>query len=122
MLSPNALPCQQKPNHLVEIEAPDYRNFFLRRCAEDTALAATQTLIGLRAFQQDRGRLPEELSDLVPDYLDAIPIDAFRGEPIQYSRARKLVYSLGTDGIDNTEAPTTGVMSEFSEPSYPIEF
>jgi hypothetical protein len=117
-----------------QIEAPDYRDFFLRRCAEDTALAATQTLIGLRAFQQDRGRLPEKLSELVPDYLEAIPIDAFRGEPMQYSRARKLVYSLGTDGIDNypseimsgntDENPVDGTepTGEFSQPSYPIEF
>jgi len=111
-----------------EIEAPDYRDFFLRRCAEDTALAATQTLIALRAFQQDQGQLPEELSDLVPDYLDAIPTDAFRGEPIRYSRARKLVYSLGTDGIDNIDdidgagTENADPASEFSEPSYPIEF
>jgi hypothetical protein len=105
-----------------EIEAPDYRGFFLRRCAQDTALAATQTLIALRGFQQDQGRLPEELSDLVPDYLDAIPIDAFRGEPIQYSRARKLVYSLGTDGIENSGLEDAKAATDFREPSYPIEF
>lgn len=105
-----------------EIEAPDYRGFFLRRCAQDTALAATQTLIALRGFQQERGRLPEELSELVPDYLDAIPIDAFRGEPIQYSRARKLVYSLGTDGIENSGLEDASAATDLREPSYPIEF
>lgn len=106
----------------LEINAPDYRDFFLRRCAEDTALAATQTLIALRAFQRDHGTLPDVLGELVPTYLTAIPTDAFRGEPMRYSKAERLVYSPGTSGL---EAPVDGPVpayEAFRDLRYPIEF
>lgn len=106
----------------LQVATPDYRDFFLRRCAEDTALAATQTLIALRAFQQDFGRLPEQLTDLVPDYLDAIPTDAFRGEPIRYSKARRIVYSPGTEGMEPPENVSAAAYEMFRELRYPIEF
>jgi hypothetical protein len=104
----------------AQLSTPDYRGFFMHRCALDTALAATRTLFALRAFQQDLGRLPDRLSELVPHYLDAVPTDAFNGAPIQYSRARKLIYSLGTDGIDPGVDPEAAAESRAS--SYPIEF
>jgi hypothetical protein len=100
-----------------EITTPDYREFFQHRCALDTALAATRTLFALRAFQQNEGELPERLNELVPDYLDAVPTDAFEGAPIQYSRVRRLIYSLGTPEPGDAEAAI-----ESREPSYPIEF
>ncbi|MCP5043371.1 MAG: hypothetical protein GY944_20280 [bacterium] len=106
----------------LEISTPDYRDFFLRRCAEDTALAATQTLIALRAYEQDSGRLPEQLIDLVPDYLEAIPTDSFRGEPIRYSRARRLVYSPGTSGMEPPGDDAAEAYEAFRVLRYPIEF
>ena len=99
---------------------PDYRSFFLHRCTLDTALEATRTLFALRAFQQDWGRLPDQLSELVPQYLDSVPTDAFNGAPIQYSRGRKLVYSLGTVETQNSKDGTAAPW--YQEPSYPIEF
>lgn len=102
------------------VGTPDYRGFFMHRCALDTALAATRTLFALRAFQQDQGRLPDQLSELVPHYLDAVPRDAFNGAPIQYSRARKVIYSLGTDGANGGASPETA--TGYRESSYPIEF
>jgi len=106
----------------LEINAPDYRDFFLRRCAEDTALAATRTLIALRAFQHDHGALPEALGELVPNYLPAIPTDAFRGEPIRYSKAERLVYSPGTNGLDPPAGGPLAAYEAFRDLRYPIEF
>ncbi len=106
----------------LEISAPDYRDFFLRRCAEDTALAATQTLIALRAFQHDHGGLPDALTELVPTYLAAIPTDAFRGEPIRYSKAERFVYSPGTSGLEQPVDGPLGAYEAFRDLRYPIEF
>jgi len=106
----------------LEIAPPDYRDFFLRRCAEDTALAATQTLIALRAYEQDSGSLPERLIDLVPDYLATIPTDTFRGEPLRYSKARKLVYSIGTSGMEAPGQTSNDAYDAFRVLRYPIEF
>ncbi len=106
----------------IEINAPDYRHFFLRRCTQDTALAATQTLIALRAFQQDQGGLPEQLADLIPDYLDAIPTDSFNGAPLQYSRADKVLYALKANSVESAEPKGPAVTAGRREPSYPIDF
>jgi hypothetical protein len=67
---------------------------------EDTGLAATRTLLALRAHKQDHGRLAQSLDELVPDYLAEIPIDPFDGKPIRYAPSRKIVYSVGTDMVD----------------------
>ncbi|MFP6602438.1 MAG: hypothetical protein VB862_07915, partial [Pirellulaceae bacterium] len=106
----------------IGLDAPDYRDFFVRRCAEDTALAATQALIALRAFHQDLGHLPEALAELVPDYLDAIPTDSFGGKPLHYSRAHKLVYSLGAEGAMAPGFEVVNDTAAVRELSYPIEF
>ena len=106
----------------LEIATPDYRDFFIKRCAEDTALAATQTLIALRAFHQQFGHLPEGLDDLVPAFLDAIPTDAFGGKPILYSRSHKLVYSMGAEGAMDPGFEVTDNAAAVRELSYPIEF
>ncbi|MFT5694951.1 MAG: hypothetical protein ACI9QQ_000926, partial [Myxococcota bacterium] len=103
----------------ISVNAPDYRDFFVRRCTQDTALAATQTLIALKAFQQDLGRLPEHLGDLVPNYLEAIPTDTFGGDPIQYSRAEKMLYSRGTSAArEGLASPPDAAFALH----YPIEF
>ena len=77
-------------------------------------------MFALRAFQQDWGRLPDQLSELVPQYLDSVPTDAFNGAPIQYSRGRKLIYSLGT--VETQNSKDGAAAPWYQEPSYPIEF
>jgi hypothetical protein len=38
----------------------------------------------LLLYRADKGRLPEKLEDLVPDYLTALPLDPFSGKAFQY--------------------------------------
>jgi hypothetical protein len=56
----------------------------------------------LAAYQQDQGRYPEKLGELVPKYLVQIPDDLFSGEPLIYRREGKgyLLYSVGPNGTD----------------------
>lgn len=61
----------------------------------------TRVLLAVRRFQLAAGVLPGSVDDLIPDYLDAIPRDPFHGEPLLYSREKKIIYSLGADGIDS---------------------
>ena len=70
--------------------------FELRRCESDAGLAALQALIALRAHQVEHGTLPATLQELVPRYLDALPIDAYDGEPLRYDAGRRRLLSVGT--------------------------
>jgi hypothetical protein len=68
--------------------------------AASLSLEATRTAVALHAFEKSKGHLPEDLGQLVPEYLDAVPPDPFDGKPLRYSRAKRIVYSIGSDLID----------------------
>jgi hypothetical protein len=84
------------------------------RVRADARLAAASLAIQL--YRADHaGAFPPSLDALVPDYLPRVPQDPLStgGEPIRYVVAkgalpgggdRPLVYSVGTDGVDNTAA------------------
>ena len=62
------------------------------------------TAIGLRRYKLRHGRQPESLSVLVPEFLSALPIDYMDGQPLRYHLLPDgdfLLYSVGTDGMDN---------------------
>jgi hypothetical protein len=59
--------------------------------------------IAVERYRMKTGRTPSALSDLVPTYLDAIPLDPFGAEPVRYvARAGAYsVYSVGLNGKDD---------------------
>ncbi|NOZ40580.1 MAG: hypothetical protein GXP24_10185 [Planctomycetes bacterium] len=67
-----------------------------------------QTHLALRAFQLDNNRYPEKLDELLPDYLPAVPQDSFASGPLSYHPQADsyLLYSLGSDGIDDNGVET----------------
>jgi hypothetical protein len=92
---------------------------------EDATLAATRTLLALKAYKQDTGWLPGSLSELVPDYLREIPSDPFDGRPLRYAPLKNIVYSIGADLVDrggsNRENPVSAQQDK-NEPTFQIEF
>jgi hypothetical protein len=66
-------------------------------------LRCTAVAIAAERYRQARGRWPTELSELVPGYLAAIPLDPFNGQPLKLAKHNQgiVVYSVGQDGIDN---------------------
>jgi hypothetical protein len=81
---------------LVRAIQLDLRGEMLIRCAR-AALAAER-------YRIDHGRYPAALDDLVPDNLDAIPIDAFDdGRPLKYRVDDEgvTIYSVDINGTDD---------------------
>ncbi len=77
----------------------------------DVQLRATRTILALRAYQLTHGNLPPDLNALVPEFLDAVPVDVFDVQPLRYSPARKIVYSVGQNlkddgGNDSRHSPS----------------
>jgi hypothetical protein len=58
-------------------------------------------VIALRSYQEANDELPQNLEQLVPQYIDQLPIDPYSEEPFMYSRAKKLLWSIGNDKKDN---------------------
>ncbi len=66
-------------------------------------LEVTATALAVERYRLARGKLPEALGQLVPDYLAAVPEDPFDGTPLRYRRTERgfVVYSVGEDGNDD---------------------
>lgn len=69
------------------------------RCQLDASL----TLLALREFNRQRGRYPETLDELLPDYLPRLPIDYADRQPLRYRLTDDgfLLYSIGLNGQDD---------------------
>ena len=68
------------------------------------ALANAQAAVALERWRLAHpGRLPDTLSELVPVYLTAVPLDPFDGQPVRYKKlpVGYVVYCLGLDFTDN---------------------
>ncbi|HEC93957.1 MAG TPA: hypothetical protein ENI56_01115 [Candidatus Kaiserbacteria bacterium] len=91
------------PNIIGKIQLSILRqSFFLKlklsQCDGQALLRATQLTLALRAYQIDHHALPSSLSELVPNYLYALPLDPYNGKAFHYSSSRGVIYSVGYDG------------------------
>ncbi len=61
------------------------------------------THFALRCFKIDHGRFPEDLEELVPNYLSELPRDLYSDDPLLYRQQEGgyLLYSVGENEVDN---------------------
>ncbi|HEY8120699.1 MAG TPA: hypothetical protein VII78_05230 [Myxococcota bacterium] len=71
------------------------------RCAQIARIELMRAGVAVRAFEADRGVLPPSLEALVPAYQDAAPVDPFSGGVLRFDRAQRVIYSVGSDGVDD---------------------
>lgn len=59
--------------------------------------------MALAAYRNRHGRYPDQLSQLVPEHLAAVPADPFSGRPLRYrlEGAGYLLYSIDANGLDD---------------------
>ena len=101
MVGEQALPWNK--NMLTALLAPA-----MTKATETTArcLALQRSLRAAVAMERHfraTGERPPALADLVPEYLDAVPIDPFSGRLLQLKVTDDsyLIYATGKDGVDN---------------------
>ncbi len=66
-------------------------------------LSAARVALAVERYRLATGKLPDTLEDLVPTYLDTVPIDPFNGISLRYGKLERgfVVYSVGVDGKDD---------------------
>jgi hypothetical protein len=81
---------------------------FVRKIAEATQresalLRSAVVALALERYRLARGRWPDQLTDLAPAYVRAVPLDPFSGGPLRYGRLEDGVaaYSVGYDEKDD---------------------
>jgi hypothetical protein len=70
--------------------------------AQATA-ACAQTAVAMTRYRLDHGALPARVEDLVPAYLEAVPLDPFDGQPLRLAirNDQWIIYSIGPDLKDD---------------------
>jgi hypothetical protein len=66
-------------------------------------LDLARTALAIERYRLATGNVPDKLEELVPQYLEQVPLDPFDGRPIRYRPTQPgyLLYSVDTDGRDN---------------------
>jgi hypothetical protein len=70
----------------------------------DARVGCLRAAVAVERFRLAKGALPAKLDELVPDYLEAVPLDPFDGKPLRYSAIDEKsykVWSIGFDGKDD---------------------
>lgn len=76
---------------------------FVEEGAGSVQLRAARVGLTIELFRLKHGKLPAKLSDLVPEYIKAIPADPFDGKPLRFKKLDKgyVLYSVGENGEDD---------------------
>jgi hypothetical protein len=123
----------------IMLVIPTLKASLVLKCQNTTRTHTAISSLAVQAFVRETQRLPRQLGELVPDYLDAVPLDDFDGKPLRYSREKKILYSVGEDLKDDggfTEEEGKAWAKEhlylnegeepdpwqLPDPSWPIEF
>jgi hypothetical protein len=90
---------------------PNLEAAFLKEATLEAVLDSARLGIAGKIYKNARGNYPEQLSDLVPDILKALPLDPFTGKPFVFRRqdAGFIVYSLGSNLRDDEGRGTLNI-------------
>jgi type II secretory pathway pseudopilin PulG len=82
---------------------PSLSRVVVREATTQANLRLATTALAVERFRLARGRLPEGLGELAPQFLDAVPTDPFDGAPLRYRRLARgyMIYSVDADGHDD---------------------
>ena len=88
---------------LARIRAKLLRNSAKRDARFIAQLRCAITSVEIERFRNTNGTLPDSLDNLLPAFLNSVPIDPFDGQPLRYKKLAKgyVVYSVGEDGKDD---------------------
>ena len=75
-------------------------------------LRTARVALTIQRYRLQKGKLPESLSNLIPQYLDNIPLDPFNGKALKYNKLDPgfIIYSVGQNLSDDNwkEQPKDG--------------
>lgn len=104
-LPPPGSPLEAVVHPLSNALLPSFeRSFLLAYCDIATRQMAGMAL-AIRLYEVDRGHRPEQLADLIPDYLRDLPADPFGDGQATFiyrpDADPPILYSIGANGVDD---------------------
>ena len=68
---------------------------------DECVFSATRLLVALNLYEKRNRKLPENLGQLVPEYIESVPRDPYDGKPFRYDRENEVIYSVGRNLKDD---------------------
>jgi len=93
---------------IVSIIIPAHKRIAENVIQKQSLLNVAITACALERHWLAHGNYPERLTELVPTYLDKVPLDIIDGQPLHYRRTdngKFALYSVGLDGKDDSGKP-----------------
>ena len=91
-----------------------------KKCQMQAYVDALRLRIALRLYEIKHGELPDSLQALLPEYLPAIPIDPYDGQPFRYSKTDKKVWAIGSDLTDQGGLTGPGNFTMIDRPGFDL--
>ena len=89
---------------MLEAVLPAWRSVGVNTLTSSFQHSAVETIVAAALFKRKTGAFPRNLSELVPEYLPAVPRDPFtQGEEMKYDAARGIIWTVGQNGTFNGE-------------------
>jgi|GEM_PF-459264 len=110
------------PESRIEFQDRIY-GYLIEFAQLQTRLNEIQIACAIERFRLRKGRLPARLDELTPLFLDTLPNDLFRHQPLIYRRTddtqNYLLYSIGWDNTDHFPTLRSFDNPEVDEPGWP---
>jgi hypothetical protein len=93
-----------KDNILLRLLAPAMQKVAVLSWRYKAEVQGTIAIIEILRFKQEKGRLPDDLQELVTaGYLKSLPMDPYSDKPLVYKKTQDgfTYYSVGQDFVDN---------------------
>lgn len=109
---------------LSSLLLPAIDSTIFREASEVAHVRTAQTALAVERFRKLHGRLPQNLDELVPQFLAVVPEDPFDGQPLRYHLLKKgcVIYSVGRDGHDNNGRERPAKIKSSDRTEYDITF
>ena len=95
---------------LMRITADLYPRLWFSDARARTTPRLRMAALAARCFFLEKGRLPNDLAELAPTYIERIPDDPFYIGPLHGKMTDRalVIYSIGPDGVDDGGTPILG--------------
>lgn len=93
--------------YAAKLYLPNLLPAICKKAMTITEARVARTGIAVVSYHRENGKMPEDITELAPKYINSIPVDPMDGKPIRYRKTEKgaIVYSVGTDRVDNGGTP-----------------
>ena len=103
---------------------PPARILLILEAGYAARLRLATTALAVERFRLAHGKLPENLNELVPQFLPGVSADPFDGQPLRYHHLAKgyVIYSVGDDRRDDGGREPPRELKSNLKPGYDITF